>query len=725
MMKFYHMFIVFLVLCTTVSFAQIQTLHTTEVKRPLRMDKLTALKDMAGIPSKPRVDRKDNVIPNHKYFPPRNTGADTSVKSDQGLQIKSGEKSGGDIIQNFDGVPNRNYVYPPDPNGDVSATHYFQTVNCSFQIWDKAGTSLYGPYDLSTLWQNFPGPWAGLSDGDPIVLYDDLANRWLVSQFALPNYPNGPFYQLVAVSATSDPLGAWYRYAYSFTNMNDYPKFGVWPDGYYMSANMFSSGSLNYAGSAVAVWDRAAMLSGSSTARVQVVYFTNANTSPWSFLPADCDGTPPPAGTPNYFIWSKDNASYGGSDQLQIYEFHVNWTDSTQTTFTGPLSLNVNAFSALSAGVKQPGTSVKLDDLSDRLMNRLQYRNFGSYQAMVTSQTVDAGSGRAGVRWYQLKKTTGSWSIYQQATYAPADGLNRWMGSIAMDSVGNIALGYSVSSTSVYPSIRFTGRLVNDTLNTMPFTEKTIIAGTGSQTGTDARWGDYNSMSIDPDGLTFWYCNQYVQTTGATSWKTRIASFQLNTIVPVELTTFSASVKNSAVSLNWKTATETNNRGFEVERTDGLSDKWQTIGFVPGTGTTTSVREYSYTDNSAKQGLKFSYRLKQLDFDGTSHYSNTVEVDNSSMPQYYSLEQNYPNPFNPSTSIRYTVPFESIVNITVYNSLGEAVRVLTNAVQTQGAHNISFNASGLSSGIYFYTLKANSVDGKSNFSDTKKMMLIK
>ncbi|MDP4115392.1 MAG: T9SS type A sorting domain-containing protein [Bacteroidota bacterium] len=725
MTKFYYVVIVCLTFCINISMAQTKVLHPTEVKTPLLMDKSAALRDIPGIPSKPRVDRKDNVIPNHKYYPPRNTAVDTTVKTDQAQQVKFGEKLGGDIIQNFNGVANRNYVYPPDPNGDVSATHYFETVNCSFQIWNKTGTSLYGPYDLSTLWQNFPGPWAGLSDGDPIVIYDDIANRWFVSQFALPNYPNGPFYQLVAVSATSDPLGSWYRYAYSFTNMNDYPKFGVWPDGYYMSTNMFTTGSLNYAGSAVAVWDRASMLAGSSTARVQVVYFTNANTSPWSFLPSDCDGTPPPAGTPNYFIWSKDNASYGGNDQLQIYEFHVNWADSTQTTFTGPLSLDVNSFTTMPTGVAQPSTTVKLDDLSDRLMNRLQYRNFGTYQAMVTSQTVNAGSGRAGVRWYQLKKTTGSWSISQQATYAPADGLNRWMSSIAMDSVGNIALGYSVSSSTVYPSIRFTGRLVNDTLNTMSFTEKTIIAGTGSQTGTDARWGDYNSMSIDPDGLTFWYCNQYVQTTGATAWKTRIASFQLNSVVPVELTTFSASLNNNTAALNWKTATETNNRGFEVERADASNDNWQKIGFVPGTGTSTVVREYSFVDNSIKTGSKYSYRLKQMDFDGEFHYSNVIEVEGKYLPRTYSLEQNYPNPFNPSTVIKYAVPFESNVKLTIYNTLGEAVKVLSNAVQTQGAHEVTFNASGLSSGIYFYTINANSVDGKSSFTSTRKMMLVK
>jgi hypothetical protein len=713
-----------------ISYSQQNDYHLTEIKKPIYIGTSKPLKEMPKEPAFQKSDRNDNIVPNKKYLPPIRTTSPTLNKiADSGVQTKEGIMAAGDILFNMEAINNLNGFYPPDVSGDVGPNHYMMMVNSSYQIWNKTGTSLLGPKNLSTIWSGMPSPLNNINDGDPIVLYDGLADRWFASQFALPNYPAGPFYELVAVSTSSDPTGSWYTYAFQFSDMNDYPKVGVWPDGYYMSANLFASHSGKYAGGIVCVLDRISMLSGSA-ATMQVFNNSNTNTAPWSFLPSHCSvGSTPPVGAPNYFIWSHDDASYGGSDQLQVYQFHTDWTTPTNSTFTGPFSLNVTPFNTLGKNmIPQPGTTVGLDNLSDRLMQRLQYRNFGSYEAMVVCQTIDAGSTRAGIRWYDLHKTTGNWSLYQEGTYAPADGLHRWMGSISMDESENIALGYSVSSSTVYPSIRFTGRLATDPLNNMLFAEKTIVAGTGYQNGTANRWGDYTSMCLDPDGLTFWYADEYIQTTGGANWQTRVASFKLSTILPVEMTSFTAAPDNKLVKIKWRTETEVKNLGFDIERRVKAEYKddnsgWTKIGFVPGNGTSNKPINYSYNDNIINKGTEFQYRLKQIDQDGAFHY--TIALNVSTFPSEFNLSQNYPNPFNPSTSIRYSLPSNSNVKISLYNSIGEMVSEIFSGENAAGIHELNFNASSLSSGIYFYRLQANTSDGKLSYQDSKKMAIIK
>jgi hypothetical protein len=373
------------------------------------------------------------------------------------------------------------------------------------------------------------------------VLYDHLADRWMISQFALPNFPFGPFYQCIAVSQTGDPTGAWHRYAflYSNTKMNDYPKFGVWPDAYYMSANQFNQVSLGWGGQGVVAFERDRMLQGLSA---RMIYFDLYGTDPnlGGMLPSDLDGPAPPAGAPNYFAQVDDNAWGYSPDQLQIWEFHADWANPLSSTFGNKLALPAASFNANMCNyarncIPQPGTNVKLDALSDRLMYRLQYRNFGTHQTLVTNQTVDVnGSDRAGIRWYELRKTGGAWSIYQQSSFSP-DSNHRWMGSIAMNSLGTIALGYSISNAStIYPSIDVTGRLAGDPLSTLPQGVLRLYTGTGAQTHSASRWGDYSSMSVDPtDDCTFWYTTEYLQTTGSAPWRTRIGSFTIGSCVPV------------------------------------------------------------------------------------------------------------------------------------------------------------------------------------------------
>jgi hypothetical protein len=512
-------------------------------------------------------------------------------ETDLGLQISDGSNDGGIITQNWDGVSAQGFA-PPDPSGDVGPNHYMEMVNVRFQIWNKSGTSLLGPLNLGTIWAGFPGPWSSsLNDGDPIVLYDEVADRWFVAQFSLPNFPSGPFYILVAVSQTPNPTGSWHRYGFAFTHLPDYPKFGIWPDGYYMSANSFSSGSLNFNGTYTAVFERSQMLNGNTA---QMVSFLNSPSTTWSLLPSDNDGTPPPAGAPNYFGQIHDNARYGGTDGFDIYQFHVDWVTPANSTFTGPTFLTTNPFSTVN-GIPQLGTGTLLDDLDAMTMNRLNYRNFGSHQSMVVCHTVDAGGSRAGMRWYEFRNTGATWSLYQQGTYAPADGHERWMGSIAMNANGDMCLGYSISSSSIYPEIRFTGRLNGDPLGTMTVTEETIQVSGGAQTGL-TRWGDYTQMVVDPSQPdVFWYVNQYQPSNGSFNWRTRIASIDF-ALVPVELTSFTATAQNSDVELSWETSTETNNQGFDVERKAG-NGSFEKIGYVAGFGTTTEPKAYSYSDS--------------------------------------------------------------------------------------------------------------------------------
>ena len=399
----------------------------------------------------------------------------------------------------------------------------------------------------------------------------------MMSQFALPNYPSGPFYQCIAVSQTGDPTGAWYRYAFqiSATKLNDYPHFGVWPDGYYMSVNQFVGNT--WGGAGVVAFERDKMLQGLSA---QAVYFDLFSVDPnlGGMLPSDLDGPAPAAGTPNFFMQADDNGFGYPQDQLELWQFSVNWTTPSASTFTQAALLPTAAFdSDMCAGsrncIPQSGTTRRLDAIADRLMYRLQYRNFGGYQTMVLNHTVDVNStDRAGIRWYELRNSGSGWGIQQQGTFSP-DTTGRWMGSIAMDVNGNIGLGYSASSSAIFPAIRYTGRLSTDAAGTMTQGEGVLINGTGAQTHSASRWGDYSSLSVDPvDGCTFWYTNEYVQTTGSSPWRTRIGSFALpgcgggpttGTLQgTVTDSSTSAAISGATVTIVGGASTTTNGSGF-------------------------------------------------------------------------------------------------------------------------------------------------------------------
>ena len=494
------------------------------VQYPLQMDVSPALRNVKPIPPQMLPGRR---LPENELHRGR-TRPGVPLR-DPVVQSLLGPLAMPTPIRNFEGIPNLWGGYPSDTNGEAGPNHYVQIVNVGFQIWNKSGVSLYGPADNNTLWAGFGGPCQTSNDGDPIVLYDQLANRWLLTQFALPNFPAGPSYQCIAVSQTGDPTGIYYRYAYttSQTLIEDYPHLGVWPDAYYMTTNQFQGNT--FAGGGAYAFDRARMIAGQPAA---MLYF-QTGTMYGGQLPSDLDGTtPPPPGSPNYFIEMDDDAFGFATDRLNLFKFHVDWTTPANSTYTGPTAINTAPFDSNlcnydSDCLPQPGTTQGVDALADRLMFRVAYRNFGDHESLVLNHTVDVnGADHAGIRWYELRSPNGTPTIFQQGTFAP-DAADRWVASVAMDRQGNIGVGYNVTSSSIYPSIRYTGRLVTDPPGTLPQGEGTIVTGSGAQTGTAGRWGDYSDITVDPsDDCTFWYTTEYYQTTSPTGWRTRIGSFK-------------------------------------------------------------------------------------------------------------------------------------------------------------------------------------------------------
>ena len=346
------------------------------------------------------------------------------------------------------------------------------------------------PQPGNALFAGFGGICEDTNWGDPIVQYDHLAGRWMASQFAL--FGEDGNHQCIAVSQTDDPTGGWYRYDFliSATKLNDYPKFGVWPDAYYMSINQFDQNTVGWAGAGAVAFERDQMLLGLPA---DMVYFDlfEVDQRFGGMLPSDLDGlTLPPAGAPNLFAEADDDAFGFPQDQLALWEFHVDWDVPQNSTFglagqpntviaTDPFEMEICGFAPC---IPQPETDQTLDQISDRLMYRLQYRNFGDRQTLVINHTTDVdGNDHAGVRWYILEDTGTGWGIDQQGDLAP-DSASRWMASAALDATGNLALGYSVSSKDIFPSIRTGGRLALDPPGTLPQPEGEMMTGGGSAT---------------------------------------------------------------------------------------------------------------------------------------------------------------------------------------------------------------------------------------------------
>ena len=557
---------------------------------------------------------------------------------DPNLQTEPGwiRSAGRATINNYAGQSSP--YYPPDCNGSVNSTYYFQVVNTTYQIFNKSdGSSAAGPSNLNTIFdQTLPG--ANRNDGDPIVLWDEQADRWLYAEFSVPSLSGGGNdYMLIAVSTTNDPTGTWYSWAFDVDDPPDYMKFGIWQDGYYMATN--TSG-----GNDVYVFERNVMITGGASP--QMIAFHNPD-RPSTFdgfhciLPLDNDGPWAPAGTPGQFITIADDGQSNSADELRIYQLIADWSTPSNSTFAMTQQLPVNAFSGNFTSswdnIPQPGTSQKLDGLSTILMYRAQYRNFNGTQKIVCNHTIAETSDRAAIRWYELENTGSGWSIAQQGTYSP-DNVSRWCGSIAMNDLGEIALGYTVSDgTSTYPGIRYCGQSTNAPLNTMDIAETTIQTGSSSQTGAN-RWGDYSNISVDPsDGTTFWYTSEYIS---GSSRETRIASFSFPpscSAPSTQASNFSASpLSSSSLSTSWVrgngdsilivahensavNATPVSGTHYNASSTFGMGDELGTGNFVVYNGIGTSVNV-----TGLNQGTTCYFAL--YEYYGADHCYNTTAL---------------------------------------------------------------------------------------------------
>ncbi len=582
-----------------------------EVHRAVKHDLSRPLRTIP--PSPPfagpqREAREPKPLP----LPPQAQAADPVLQTQPSSTLSATSGMGFDGI----GIPNYAVQYaPPDTNGAAGTTQYVEWVNVAFAVFDKSsGLMVYGPAAGKTLWQGFGGPCEQYDDGDPIVLFDKAAQRWIFTQFAVSQ--GAPYMQCVAVSTTSDATGSYDRYSFSYSNFNDYPKLGIWPDGYYVTYNMFKPLGFTYQflGSRVCAWDRAAMLAGAATATEVCVQLSS---SYGGLLPADMEGsTPPPSGSPEY-------ALNFGSNSVRLWKFAVNWASPSSSVFTGPANIPVAAFSAACSGggtcIPQMGTSQKLDSLADRLMYRLSYRNFGDHESIVVNHSVTAGTS-VGVRWYELRNPGGTPTVFQQGTYAP-DSAYRWMGSIATDAVGNMLMGYSVSSSSLKPSIRYTGRLATDALNSMQ-SESAVYSGSGSQFPNLSRWGDYSSVSVDPvDDCTFWYTTEYLRNDGTWNWSTRIASFSYPTcssptsLPPPAPTGLTATAGDARVSLTWNASSGATS--YSVYRRTSSGGEASALSTTSGT---------SYVDTAVYNGTTYYYKVNASNAAGTSGFSNEASA---------------------------------------------------------------------------------------------------
>ncbi len=518
---------------------------------------------------------------------------------------------------------------PSDSNGAVGNDQFVEVVNVRYQVWSldratKVATPVLGPAFINTLWSGFGGACETQNSGDPIVLFDKLANRWLISQFT-SSASNGSFYQCVALSTTADATGSYYRWAFAVPlgHFGDYPHFGAWSDAYYMMAHAFASTAGGYLGAIFAALDRTRMLAGDPGATWQVI----EDPAEGGHMPADLDGfAPPPTGAPGIFL-SLHNTG------MIVYRMKVDFANAANTVrtiqATVPVAPSTGACGGGGSCIPQPGTTRTLDSLADRLMFRAAYRNFVDHESLVVSHSVDPSVPGvvSGVRWYDFRLSGAPDAacpsypcVYQQGTIADAaNGRSRWMPSIAMDTAESILVGYSATGLTKGTdnhSLRYTGRAKSDPPGTMTAPEAILATGTVNNFN-NSRWGDYASMSIDPyDDCTFWYVGQYYTTP---TWSTRVASVSFpsgsgagqcpaTTCVARPASAPAIGVATASgdnqVYLTWTGVSPTPG-AYAIERAAGACGSeglYQPVAAVPGSAS-------GFTDVTVMGGLTYSYRV--------------------------------------------------------------------------------------------------------------------
>lgn len=503
-----------IVLFSLPSFAQNEGNSKTEVIFPDKFVVTQPLRNMVSAvidesdENRPKPEMKDRAL--RVPFAAKTNPNAEPIGEDPASQKVMGSKSVIPTIVDFIGQ-NGNGT-PPDPTGAAGPDHFVQAVNSYYKVYNKTGTTAAGPFTLGSILFN-------CNDGDPIVMYDKFAERWIITEF---DY-SSPYHIYIAVSTTSDPTGSYNSYQFTSTVLPDYLKFSIWTDGYYMTANYGT-------GEKVLVFERDVMIAGGAAPRMLSGTFNPPNAG-YFFCPLSgfADGQLPPAGTPcPIFSFEDDGWGAAYDDAINIYNATVDWTAGTFSV-AFKQTLLADAFDAsYDAGwydIPQPGTTMKLDGIGGVFTYRAQHRVWTGYNSVVLNMGVKVSSTQRSIRWFELHQdqSSGDWSIYQQSTYSP-DTESRWCGSIAMDDHGGIAMGYAKASSSTSASPCFTARNGYDPINQMTYAENVVVAGSGAQTYMN-RFGDYSHTSLDPaDGTIFWYTGEYL-TSG--SQRTRIFSFRI------------------------------------------------------------------------------------------------------------------------------------------------------------------------------------------------------
>ncbi|MCP4485405.1 MAG: T9SS type A sorting domain-containing protein [Flavobacteriaceae bacterium] len=464
------------------------------------------------------------IVPQQVNVLPQEENTTTSPTIIQNLQTEPGGITALPILQNFQGSNQGQSGYlPPDPTGAVGPDHYVHSVNSIVKIFDKTGNLVYGPISL--------GGFLGISsnNGDPIVMYDQLADRWFVSEFG---NLGGDLGLAVGVSVTNDPTGAYNVYQFDMGSFPDYPHYGLWHDGYYGTANYSNQGE-----TAAFVMERDVILAGGAEPKVVLFDLPEVVSNPLnvkSAEPANLLGTEIDTNLPGYITYLQDDgwASAITYDHLKVWEIDMDWNNVANSTISDPLEIPTDPFDAGevfgdgNGAIKQPGTSQRLSGHGGIVSFAANYRPFEDHNSwLITFNTFIDANETGGIRWIELRNDDfSSWEIFQEGTYSIADGHSRLMSTSAMDAEGNIALAYTTASENLKVSLRYTGRFDGDPLGQMTLDETVIFNGNGVRTNNN-RYGDYAHMTLDPDNFTFWSTADYFQSNNY--WATRIASFRV------------------------------------------------------------------------------------------------------------------------------------------------------------------------------------------------------
>jgi len=478
---------------------------------------------------------KQRIIKNHMPYGLDELPESNTERLKPLMQDKQGSIACKGPVLNFEGVSNVNNVYPGDPNGDVSPDHYVQSVNSSFAVWDKNGDLVYGPVDYQTIWDGLPGPWTNYWWCDPVFKYDRMAERWIVCSMAF-NFSMTVFYTMVAISDSPDPLGSYNCYGYQFDNLNDYPKLSIWPDGYYITYNIWDYTTEAFLHSLVTVIERDAILAGEPNAAVIEFEIPDSESELFYPLPADFYGNDVTDDLPCYITnVNNHDPNNPWNLSLDVYALAADWDTPVNSTFEIISQFEIGEIEPIISfgqGAPQPNSLSNVITIPVYMMYPLTYRSFENHESMVCSHTLWEDEIHY-IKWYELRRDDDDWYIYQTGNYSP-DNSHRYQPSIAINANGDMALGYTVSDENTFPSIRITGRRSDDPLGEMTFQELELFSGMNYintyQADFDAnRWGDYASMMVDPtDDTTFWFTNMYpTAESNVGNWGTRIFKIDL------------------------------------------------------------------------------------------------------------------------------------------------------------------------------------------------------